>query len=774
MNSIPYEYHNLPIPGGGYVTGLLYHPTCKGLLYLRTDIGGTYRFDRERQTWVCLIHQASVEDLSQTFPISLALHSQRPNMLYVACGERQSAGRTGQLSISEDYGEHFIQRSMPMFVHGNLSGRGTGERLLPDGDALYYASQHDGLWITRDEGQSWQRLDTMPETHLTFAGRAGRALIIGTAGVSTQPSDNMRGHSLYVSYDDGASFAKLPVPPNHTIEGCWRSGLSAQRFCADEKYLYVTFSSAGPLSSRIDDNYSCDSGDAADGRIVRYCLQADGTLGPMEDITPAVASPATGTGLEHTHKGQALTFGLSGVSAVNDMLVLSTINKDSGDSVFLSRDNGDHWQQILYDLTDGELRFRTSYMRPEYNGGHSIIHWLSDIKLNPFDPNEAWFNTGTGVFRAFDLTKESRYFTDWSDGIEETVHLNVYSLPKGEVQVIDIVGDLGGFAFTDIDTPCENSFANLNGDRYITCINADFSDEHPEWIVVTPRGNWKGKTKGGLIFSRDQAKTFTRLPMPFGLTSDIDAALSRIEKPNVNSGWVAMSPDGQKLVWSIAYELRLPVRQIVYSHDAGRTFHRCTFFGQNGEAVGRGSIKAFCDRMDSRLFYAFGDHSDFYVSHDGGATFRAYALPDSFPHTDFGLIDCANRTEVRGEAGRSGTFYLALGEGGLWKLHYDAAKDAVSLQRLSRENDAVYRVGLGLCSPDGDYRKDPKALYVNARLDGVYGFYQSLDDVRSFVKLNNDRQMYGEINSIDGDCRVFGRYYLATGSCGLLYGQPQA
>ena len=29
-----------------------------------------------------------------------------------------------------------------------------------------------------------------------------------------------------------------------------------------------------------------------------------------------------------------------------------------------------------------------------------------------------------------------------------------------------------------------------------------------------------------------------------------------------------------------------------------------------------------------------------------------------------------------------------------------------------------------------------------------------------------------KLNSIDGDCRVFGRFYLATGSNGVKYGEP--
>ena len=67
------------------------------------------------------------------------------------------------------------------------------------------------------------------------------------------------------------------------------------------------------------------------------------------------------------------------------------------------------------------MTFRAPYMRPECNGGHNLIHWLSDMVINPYDDNEAWFNSGTGVFRTKNLKDiQACEFMDWCDGIEET------------------------------------------------------------------------------------------------------------------------------------------------------------------------------------------------------------------------------------------------------------------------------------------------------------------------------------------------------------------
>lgn len=780
IQTIPYTYRHLPIGGGGYVTGFVFHPVDAAVMYCRTDIGGVYRFDYAEQKWVSLIDHVGADDLRETCPISVALDPANPARLFIASGLREPDSH-GCLTVSRDYGATFVKHELPFFVHGNLHGRGTGERLLFDaaGACLWLASQLDGLWTSPDGGASWQRLSAFPETACTFVSRVGRLLLVGTEGLAqsssqsaslTAPTEgapgSVRGHSLYMSADDGATWRPVPQPEYVPVAGSKLHGLVAQRCATDGKYLYVTYSANGPRSQNVERGYSCDSGDCSSGRVARYALMAEG-LGAMEDITPETGN-----------------WGFSAISAEHGLLTTATIHRQhqDGDAVYLSRDHGDTWTTILHGLSVGQMDFRLSYMKPEYNGGRNLIHWLTGLAIDPHCPDTAWFNTGTGVFRTNNLQDDTVIWQDWCDGMEETVHINVHAqgtAPLSEGggsagaggRVLDMIGDLGGFAFNDIEKHCENSFADGKGNRWITCLSCDWPDADPDHIVVTARGNWTGETKGGLIVTRDGAQTWSRLEMPMGLTEELDGLLSKISGVNINAGWVAVSADGRSCVWAVAERIWLHARNLIVSHDAGRTFRRSCVLDRDGTPA-QGMMKPIADRCDPSIFYGFGEAGQLYVSTDGGDTFREKPAPGGWPAAHFGKVDCADGTEIRAASGQLGDLCVATGEG-LWRLHYAPATDSFTGHRLTAPGDSAFCVGLGLGRPGGDYASEPKAIYFTGRIGGVYGFYRTLDEGATIQRINTEKQMYGRINSIDGDKRVFGRFYLATGSSGLLYGEPE-
>ena len=236
-----------------------------------------------------------------------------------------------------------------------------------------------------------------------------------------------------------------------------------------------------------------------------------------------------------------------------------------------------------------------------------------------------------------------------------------------------------------------------------------------------------------------------------------------IERPNVNPGWVAVSADGSRIVYTLAEWITLWADNAI----CGGRGVKVDYLKENTE---RPKLKIMSDRVDPSYFYGFGEDSRLYVSRDGGESFKELSSP--LPKgIDFGCIDCADRTQIRGDAGFFGTFYLALEKHGLWKLKYDKEKESFSARRLSAQGDTVFRCGLGI---KGDtYTGAEKMIYICGIIDGEHGFYRSADEGKNWFKLNDGRQRFGDINCIEGDSRTFGRFFIGSGSFGVIVGEEQ-
>ncbi|MGN0621056.1 MAG: hypothetical protein ACI4I9_04235 [Porcipelethomonas sp.] len=751
MKTVCYKYKNMPIGGGGYVTGIEFDRNRPDLLYARTDIGGVYRFDRENSRWISLMDKVSQEDLSESYPSEIL---SADGVLYMTCG---CYDKNCRLCVSYDFGETFSCFSIPARIHGNSSGRGTGNRLAVLGNVIYYASAEDGLLKSSDGGKTWAECSTGGERHMTLvmAYKDG-TVIAGTAGADTLTGGRLRGKSLYVSYDGGESFELMPQPGNFDTDDSLMPGLVAHRITAEGENVYVTMNMTGKCGWKIPLSYSCDAGGIIGGTVLKYTRGKNGRFSSYENITPPCDGELTKSGL--------YPYGFGGICAENGMLAAATICKDS-ELIYLSCDGGKTWNTIVEKLRG--ISFSTPYMKPECNENGSLIHWMSDIKINPHNRDEAWFNTGTGIFRTDNLTDSQPVFSDCCCGMEETVHLNVYSTASGKVKVIDILGDLGGFAFEDRDRHCPNTFSDEKNRRFITCMNADFPDKNPEIVLASARGNWNGTTKGGVIVSRDGGCTFSHPQLPFGLSEKIDRSLERISRPNMNSGWVSVSADGKKAVWCIADERnQLPADCVVYSDDLCESYKKSVVLISEGTAF-EGNIKVFSDRVHPGVFYGFGNGGEFFVSSDGGAVFSQ--LYSGLPETDFTKIDAGNKTDIKPDSGRSGVFYITADDG-LYKLTFDGEK--AKTKKLSSESSRIFRVGLGI-SKDSDYLNSDKVLYVYGVIEGKYGFYRMDSNGENIVRISSDRQLFGEINAVEGDSREYGVFYIGSGSRGLLYGRPE-
>lgn len=93
------KWTNVKFGGGGYVPGLVFHPTTPDLLYARTDIGGSYRWDASSTIWVPLTDGFSVREASHQGAESIALDPTDDRRVYMTTGITVSLSNLGRLYI---------------------------------------------------------------------------------------------------------------------------------------------------------------------------------------------------------------------------------------------------------------------------------------------------------------------------------------------------------------------------------------------------------------------------------------------------------------------------------------------------------------------------------------------------------------------------------------------------------------------------------------------------------------------------------------------------
>ena len=52
--SVAYNWKNVAILGGGFVSGIIFSPVEKDLIYARTDVGGAYRWNQADKSWTAI------------------------------------------------------------------------------------------------------------------------------------------------------------------------------------------------------------------------------------------------------------------------------------------------------------------------------------------------------------------------------------------------------------------------------------------------------------------------------------------------------------------------------------------------------------------------------------------------------------------------------------------------------------------------------------------------------------------------------------------------
>jgi hypothetical protein len=720
------SWRNAKWGGGGYVTGLIFHPTSANLLYARTDIGGAYRWNQAAMSWVPITDGFSAAESFFQGAESIALDPNDDQLVYMSTGLYSSDGATARLYISGDRGDHWTSVNLPFSTGANNNGRGIGERMMVDPNKpsiLFYGSRTAGLWKSADSGRTWTQVTSLSSLKVSAAqisaaggSTMGVELVVydtGTKGTGTATqtiytavapdyaSVASLSSSLYRSTDGGASWNPVSTPvTGYHIPHMVR---------AADGLLYVAFTQgAGP-------------GDSGPGRFYKF----DGST-----WTLLASTNAGGYGGVSVYGSGATTRIALGVSG--------TWGNYSGKQVVqLSDDDGLTWH---------EIEAATS--------GETASGWVDDIEIDPSDRDHILHIHGGGIIETRNASSTSPTWSGSVDGIEENAVAWLVTPPAGSApyKVINSAGDIGTWVHTNLATkPTLGPDSNWN-----SAFAADIAWSNSLYIATIGTANWNNNSgygfwsgNGGLTWT-----AFATLPSGAATSPSYEASIA-VTSPN-NAVWAPSNS----------------VPSYTTNNGASWTLTNLPTLPSIGTGIGRGYHLA-ADRINTNKVYAYdsgghwwGTAGKVYVSTDGGHTFTLSAAATGLAPNHFSTSSLAVNPNA---------------EGDLWLVDgnavYHSTDSGATWQKLSTFASIwgsnawpdVYgatAVALGKAKAGATYSA---AVYVVGVVNGVWGVYRSDDGGASWARFNDDAHQFGGIGVIAADQNVYGRLYITGNGRGVLY-----
>lgn len=727
-----YVWNPVRIVAGGYIPGLVAHPTQPGLIYARTDIGSVYRWNPVDKRWIPLTDFQAPSRYNLNGPESIALDPTDPNRLYIAAGMYTCNGCPFAMLASTDQGATFTQYNVPFQMGANNDGRSAGERLAVNPfspSELMMGTRKSGIWKSQDYAQTWSQVTSFPLS-TSSDGFGVQWVLYDPAHSGTVYAGAYTTSTVYRSTDDGATWAPLPGQPlswPFSVSGGTRSPTPERAVVNPDGNLYVTYGDQpGPNSM----NY---------GLVEKF--------NPTDNSWTNITPPLDRAGGQSTPRGGFC--GLTQDPNRPGTLAVSTLDRwYPVDTVYVTHDGGATWIDLaritsaagFAGTNAGNYYFNPSVFTVSPwltfggtatpKGSTRFGWWISALLIDPTSSDHLLFGTGATLYATDNLSAaDSGRAPDWyvqAWGIEETAILAMIS-PTAGAHLLSGMGDIGGFRHDDFTiSPAAGMYTNPVA---TTVGSMDWAGQNPQAIVRTQspsNGSTSPCTWGAL--SRDGGTSWTPLPACAAGAN------------NGNGGTLAIDASGAMLVWTGSSPQ--------YSTDSG------TSWTAAGGLTGR--IPVVADKVVPNLFYAYSNGQFYSTGASGGTVFSP-----------------VNRTPLAGSGvpvvnfAQSGDLWLPLGSRGLYHST-DGGQNWTALSNVTGANS----VAVGAAPGRG--RAQAVFLYGTAAPAGVSAIYRSDDSGASWTRINDDLHQYGGPTLIQADSRVYGRVFLGMNGRGIVYGDLPA
>jgi oligoxyloglucan reducing-end-specific cellobiohydrolase len=747
-----YEFNPVSIVAGGYVPGLIAHPTEPGLIYARTDIGSVYRWEPFDRQWIPLTDFHSPSEYNLNGPESIALDPNDPDRLYIAAGMYAYPNCCAFL-VSRDRGATFRTYPAPFEMASNYDGRAAGERLAVNPfrpNELFMGTRFNGLWVSEDYAQTWRQVNTFPVQSSTdtygvqwvlFDPYHAGIVYVGAYTTAT----------VYVSTNGGAAWSAIPGQPiawPFSVSPGTKPPAPERALINPDGNLYVTFDDL-PGPNVID--Y---------GIVEKY----NPSTKTWTNITPPIDSP-----FQSGYYGGFV--GISQDPARSGTLAVTTMDRwYPVDTAYVTHDGGSSWINlglITSSAGDDGPPYGNYYFNPNVyapispyltfgdtsypnspNPSAKFGWWMSALLIDPTNPNHLMYGTGATIFAAKNVAAADQGIAPtWhvhAEGIEETAVLALIS-PRAGAHLLSGVGDIGGFQHLNFDiSPQSGMYTNPVAG---SVGSLDWAGQNPNFIVRA-----------------QSPSTYSTSPCNFGAYStdggrDWNPLLSCAQGVGYssNGGTISVDASGTTIMWTPG------------SGSNGAQFSTTNGSSWIATSGLPGLVPVYADKVTPQLFYAFSSGSS------GGAFYSGTVNPTTgtaeFTQVNATVLPASASCYGSGcgvinvNFGKPGDVWLPLGSNGLYHST-DGGVTWANIANVSYANS----VAVGAASPWT--QRQAVFLYGQASPLNLMAIYRSDDNGNSWVRINDDAHQYGGPTIIQADPRVYGRVYLGMNGRGIIYGDP--
>jgi len=567
---------NVAVGAGGYVTGIFADSHEKGLFYIRTDMGGAYRWDAVAARWIPILEQQ--HDSSDFGIESIAVDPSRARTVYIQTGKYP--GDKARIIKSIDAGDTWTQLPVPPHLasSGNGPNRMVGERLQVDpnlSDRLVLASRSIGLWRSPDGGAHWTQLGLAPAK--TDFPKGAEKL-----GLS------------FVAFDKASGKAETPTPilyvgvfdPASPTGGVWKSTDGGENWKPMQGGLKTPARAAVASDGTLFVTYLATK--EREGGVFKAARDAE----TLVNVSPEVGLGFCALALDPSNPKTVYASQAKGVFRLK---------------TFASADGGATWHAVGAVHGIGNLATRD---------GSQWFGNISQLAVNPFNPREVWMGDWLGVLRTSDIADAAKPWDFLFAGHEEIVPLVLVCAPTG-APLLCGSADVNGHRFTDVTIPPVDQFRNP---AFGSTTGLDFCEADPNvWARVYK--SFVGATPGA--YSTDNGvhwATFKSVP------------------PGVEGGRIAVSAtDPRRFVWSTeksgvfytadqgAHWTRAETAPLVCSWE----------FSQNAQALASDRVDGNTFYILKDTAGKPTGHAEIWRSTDGGQT---WAMSGSMPYSSHANI----------------------------------------------------------------------------------------------------------------------------------------